>query len=147
MFVGQIFIDIYNIDTQKFTRTRKSINLPFQPYEGMKFDTGLGSYTLDSIEWSIEHFTFSAWAYISESEHTVDYVHEFEVNGWEVKEFEPVNGYENKFLKKWKHPNTQIIECDSCGGTGLGGIKKFMLGEHQSVCERCFGHKKIIKAW
>lgn len=147
MFEGQIVIDVLLMETEEITRASKQFKLPFQPYEGMCFDTGLGEYAIDTIHWSLEYNTFHAWVYLVNSEFNIDYANEFEISGWEVKTFKPVEGYINNFLTTHTHPVTEVIECDACESTGKGGIKQSMLGPAQSVCPRCRGLGKIIKAW
>jgi len=113
----------------------------------MKFYTGLGTYSIESVEWSLEHNHFTAQVYLVNSELSIDYANEFEINGWKINTFKPVDGYTENFLKTYTHPTTEIIECDACGGTGEGGIKQSMLGPSQSICSRCRGLRQIIKAW
>jgi hypothetical protein len=147
MFEGQIIVDVLLMETDEITRASKKFEFPYQPYEGMKFDTGLGEYSIDSITWSLEFNHFHAWVYLVNSEHSIDYANEFEISGWEMNTFKPVEGYMENFLKTYKHPATEVIDCDACDGTGEGGIKQSMLGPTQSVCTRCRGLRQIIKAW
>jgi len=147
MFEGQIIVDILLLETGEITRASKEFKFPFQPHEGMKFDTGLGEYSIDSITWSLEYNHFHAWVYLANSEHDINYANEFEISGWNIDTFKPVDSYLENYLKTYKHPPTQVIGCDACGGTGEGGIKQSMLGPSQSVCQRCVGLRKIVKAW
>lgn len=147
MFEGQIIVDVLLVETGEITRASKEFKIPFQPYEGMKFDTGLGEYSIDSITWNLEYNHFHAWVYLVNSEYSIDYADEFEISGWKINKFKPVDGHIKNFLKIYTHPPTELIECDACGGTGEGGIKQGLLGLSQSVCSRCFGLRQIIKAW
>ena len=147
MFEGQIMVDVLLMETGEITRAVKEFKFPFQPYEGMNFDTGLGTYSIDSIEWSLEYSHFTAQVYLVNSEFSIDYANEFEISGWKMNTFKPVEGYMDHFLKTHSHPAAVVVECDSCGGTGEGGIKQSMLGPVQSVCSRCRGLRQIVKAW
>jgi hypothetical protein len=143
MYEGQIMVDILNEETGGITRAIKRFNLPFQPYKGMNIDTGLGSYTIDTIEWSLEHMTYCAQVYLVMSDNSLDYANEFEITDWEMSTFQPVEGYRDNFIKEHRSAISEIIECDFCKGTGEGGIKQSMLGPTQSVCNRCAGLGEI----
>lgn len=148
MYEGQIIVDIFNKETGKITRASKSFDLSFQPCAGMSIDTGLGSYRIDSIEWSLEYNTFCAWIRLVMCENSLDYVNEFEISDWEVNAIDHVPGYEENFIKEHFAPATKFTDCDFCNGTGEGGMRKNMLGSlSQSVCDRCAGLGQIKKSW
>lgn len=144
---GQIIVDVLNTETKEITRGSKGFTLKFQPKKGMSVYTGMGDYSIDSINWSLEHSTFSAWIYLIMSKQSIDYVHEFEVCDWEMDIIDTVDGYQDKFIKKYNEPLMQIIDCDFCKGTGEGGMRQGAFGLTQSLCKRCLGLGKIKKSW
>ncbi|MFK5914437.1 MAG: hypothetical protein QM484_08675 [Woeseiaceae bacterium] len=147
MFEGQINIDIYDITTEKFYRENKSFSLGFQPKMGMKIDTGTDDYVLSDVDWSLEYSTFTAWIYLVNTERTLTYQDHLEPGGWAVEQFDPVEGYLDKFIPTYDFPSEKIITCDECKGSGNGGKGQSFLGEVDIVCPRCSGLGKIKKRW